>query len=181
MIPLMLAVSLSVAISRRISRHSMVEQQMMDEGYVEAKESSDPLANVKGAEAMTKNPLTVSADVTLLDAIRAVAGTRHRMYPVTDGDGKFAGVLSLDVIERAARDCATSRSVRESLEQPKLVAVASEPVIDVVRRMQMNGADRAPVVDESRKIVGFISPSDILRARMQHITLEEEVPFEIFE
>jgi len=181
MIPLMLAVSLSVAISRRISRHSMVEQQMMDEGYVEAKESSDPLANVKVAEAMTKNPLMVCADATLLDAIRAVAGTRHRMYPVTDGDGKFAGVLSLDVIERAARDGGTSRSVRESLEQPKLVAVASEPVIDVVRRMQMNGADRAPVVDESRKIVGFISPSDILRARMQHITLEEEVPFEIFE
>jgi CBS domain-containing protein len=103
------------------------------------------------------------------------------MYPVADGDGKFAGVLPLEAIERAARDGATDRSVRESLEQPKLVAVASEPVIDVVRRMQMNGADRSPVVDESQRIVGFISPSDILRVRMRHVTPEEEAPFEIFQ
>jgi CIC family chloride channel protein len=34
-LPLMLAVSLAVAVSRRISKLSLVEQQMIDEGYVE--------------------------------------------------------------------------------------------------------------------------------------------------
>ena len=34
-LPLMLAVSLAVAVSRRISKLSLVEQQMIDEGYAE--------------------------------------------------------------------------------------------------------------------------------------------------
>ena len=42
-VPLMLAVSLSVAISRRISHLSVTEQQMIDEGHEEKKESVDPL------------------------------------------------------------------------------------------------------------------------------------------
>jgi CIC family chloride channel protein len=183
MIPLMLAVSLSVAVSRRISRYSMVEQQMIDEGYMEAKESSDPLANVRVSDAMTGSPKTVSADLSLLDATRAVAGTHHRMYPVTGGDGSFLGVLTRDAIERAAREDALDRPVRDHIEQPRVVAVASELVIEVVRRMQLNGADRAPVIDsqQSGKIVGFISPSDILRTRMRHSPAQEERPFEIFE
>ena len=183
MIPLMLAVSLSVAISRRISRYSMVEQQMIDEGYIEAKDAADPLANVRVADAMTRGVKVVTAGISLLDATRTVAGTHHRLYPVADGEGKLLGVLTRDAIEHAARENALDKLVSEHIEQPKIVAVADEPVIDVVRRMQLSGADRAPVVDgeQSLRIVGFISPSDILRARMRHSPAQEERPFEIFE
>lgn len=184
MIPLMLSVSLSIAVSRRISRHSMVEQQMIDEGFIEAEGSSDPLSNVQVADAMTRQPRVVSAEMTLLDAARAVAGTRHRMYPVVDAEGRFLGVLSRDAIENAARDDETGGAVRDKIEQPRLVAVASELVIELVRRMQMSGADRSPVIDgeQSRKVVGFVSPTDILRVRMRHQTSsEKESPFEIFE
>jgi CIC family chloride channel protein len=183
MIPLMLAVSLSVAVSRRISPHSMVEQQMIDEGYIEANDAADPLANVRVTDAMTPNPISVRADVTLLDATRAIAGTRHRVYPVTDDDGTFLGVLSREVIEKAARENCLDRVVRDSMEQPKLVAVATELVVELVRRMQYSGADRSPVIDDeqSRKIVGFVSPADILRIRIRQLPAEEESPFEIFE
>jgi len=183
MIPLMLAVSLSVAISRRVSRHSMVEQQMIDEGYIEASESSDPLASARVSDVMTAHAITVSTGMTLLDAARAVAGSHHRFYPVTDGGAGLAGVLSRDSIERAAREGNSERPVSEYLEKPKLVAVASERVIELVKRMQLAGADRAPVIDsgQTRRVVGFISPADILRARMRRTPWEEESPFEIFE
>jgi chloride channel protein, CIC family len=183
MIPLMLAVSLSVAVSRRISAHSMVEQQMIDEGFMEARESSDPLANVRVSDAMTTNPRTVSPEMTLLEAARAVAGTRHRIYPVTDASGTLLGILTRDAIERAARENTIEQRVSESVQQPKLVAVASELVIELVRRMQLSGSDRSPVIDgeQSRKVVGFVSPSDILRVRLRQGSSEEESPFEIFE
>jgi CBS domain-containing protein len=69
------------------------------------------------------------------------------------------------------------------MEQPKLVAVATELVVELVRRMQYSGADRSPVIDDeqSRKIVGFVSPADILRIRIRQLPAEEESPFEIFE
>lgn len=183
MIPLMLAVSLSVMVSQRISRHSMVEQQMIDEGYIEAKESSDPLANVRVSEAMKAGPMTVSADVTLLDAARAVAGTHHRIYPVVDAEGRFAGVLSRESIENAARENTLDAAVRASIEQPKLIAIGSELLIDLVNRMQQHGTDRSPVIDseESRRVIGFISPSDILRVRLRQPKGEDESPFELFE
>jgi CIC family chloride channel protein len=183
MIPLMLVVSLSVAVSRRISAHSMVEQQMIDEGFIEAKESSDPLANVRVSEAMTTGPRTVSPEMTMLEAARVVAGTRHRIYPVTDSSGTFLGVLPREAIERAARENTIEQPVSEHIEQPRLIAVASELVIELVKRMQLSGMDRSPVIDgeESRKVVGFVSPSDILRIRLRQAPSEDESPFEIFE
>ena len=181
MIPLMLAVSLSVAISRQVSHHSIVEQQMIDEGYIEAKDSSDPLANSRVAEVMTPGVLTVTADMTLLDAARSVAGSHHRFYPVLDGERQLEDILSRDSIERAARENDMERPVREWIENPKLVAIATEQVIELVRRMQLAGTDRAPVIESehSRRVVGFVSPADILKARLSH-TVEEESPFEMF-
>jgi len=151
---------------------------MIDEGFIEAKESSDPLANVRVGDVMTPGATTVSIDMTLLEAVRAVAGSHHRFYPVTGDDGALAGVLSREVMERAPGE----QSVRESLERPALIAVASEPVIELVRRMQLSGADRAPVIadEQTRKVVGFVSPADLLRARLRQTTTDES-PFEIFE
>lgn len=183
MIPLMLAVSLSVSVSRRISRHSMVEQQMIDEGYVESGGASDPLANVRVSEAMRPSPMTVSADMTLLDAARSVAGTHHRVYPVLDGEGKLAGLLLREAIEQAAREGSMDRLVRDTTEQPKLVAIGTELVVELVRRMQFSGVDRCAVIDSEhgRQVIGFVSPSDILRVRLRQSSREEESPFEMFE
>jgi CIC family chloride channel protein len=182
-VPLMLAVSLSVAISRRISHRSVVEQQMIDEGYVEPRRRSDPLSGVNVARAMTPNPLKITDDLNLLGAARAVAGTRHKIYPVVDAEGRLAGIVTREAIDRCGREGAMERSVREITEAPSLVVTSEEQLIEVILRMQMSGADRCPVIDneQSRKVVGFLSPSDILRARMTSLSGEDTGVFEILE
>jgi CIC family chloride channel protein len=146
-LPLMLGVSIAVAISRRISPLSVVEQQMIDEGYVEGHESSDPLAGVKVSEAMTTDPLVV------LETAELPAAMTHRIYPVVDAEGRLAGI-----VQRGGG----------GIEQPALVANADDEVIDIVARMRMAGVDRCPVIDRAtRRVVGFLSPSDILRARIR--------------
>jgi CIC family chloride channel protein len=180
-IPLMLGVSLAVAISRRISKFSVVEQQMIDEGWVEGHDAADPLANVLAADAMTRDPVSMNANANVLEAVRSVAGTHHRFYPIVDDDGRLAGVIPRDAIDKVVREGGAERPLREIMEQPKLVASADENVIEVVRRMRMNGADRCPVVDASDRLVGFLSPGDILRARMQNAPAGEEEHFELFD
>ena len=146
-LPLMLGVSIAVAISRRISPLSVVEQQMIDEGYVEGHEAHDPLAGVKVSEAMTADPLVV------LESDEPPQTMTHRIYPVVDAEGRLAGIMRRD---------------GEGIEQPLLVANADDEVIDIVARMRMAGVDRCPVIDRAtRRVVGFLSPSDILRARMR--------------
>jgi CIC family chloride channel protein len=171
-VPLMLAVSLSVAVSRVISHHSMVEQQMLDEGWIEGHDAADPLAALVVSEAMTREPIVLSGGTAVGEALVA---TRHRVYPVVDEGGRLLGVVLRAALERG--DAASP--VSELLEQPRLVAAAREPLIEVVRRMQMRGADRCPVVDETRRVVGFLSPADILRARLTRTGPDEE-RFELF-
>lgn len=181
MIPLMLGVSLAVSISRRISRLSVVEQQMIDEGYDEAEESSDPLAHVTAADAMTRGPVVLDADATVRDALRAAGTQTHRYYPVADADQKLAGIVRRETLLAAATEGAERRT-RELMETPRLVAQADEPLIQVIKRMQLNGIDRCPVVEAgaSHRVVGFLSPSDILRARMQASGRAHADSFEFF-
>ncbi|MGZ7040739.1 MAG: chloride channel protein [Thermoanaerobaculia bacterium] len=181
-VPLMLAVSLSIAVSRRISRLSIVEQQMIDEGYIESHDGGDPLARVRAAEAMTERPLTIGADAPLADAARLAATAPHRAYPVVEGDGRLAGIVHRDALDRAVADGRGNVPVRELMEQPKLFATGGEELIELVRRMEMAGVDRCPVVDNDpmRRVIGFLSPSDILRARISR-SHAQEGEFELFE
>lgn len=181
-LPLMLGVSLAVAVSRRISRFSIVEQQMIDEGYVESREVSDPLVHVRTADAMTPAPLTIGAQLPLEEAARATLRTPHRFYPVVDAEGRLAGVVSRQALDRGL-DGGDGKVVADVTEQPKLVATGDEDVIEVVERMRLQGVDRCPVVDEleSRRVIGFLSPSDILRVRMTRLRRADDPDFEIFE
>jgi len=154
---------------------------MIDEGWVEGHDSADPLAHVSAADAMTRDPVAMNVNALLLDAVRGVAGTHHRFYPVVDDDRQLEGIVSRDAIDRAVREGGAERPLRDLLEEPKLVATADEDVIEVVRRMRLNGADRCPVIDDGRRLVGFLSPSDILQARMRAGVPEEEQQFELFE
>ncbi|MEO8379350.1 MAG: chloride channel protein [Acidobacteriota bacterium] len=181
-VPLMLGVSLAVAISRRVSRLSMVEQQMVDEGWVEEHAVNDPLSQVRVTQAMSANVVTLPRDASITDAARLTAGRRYLFYPIVAGDEALAGIVSRDAIKRAVADGRGDESVATLIEEAKLVAMADELVIDIVHRMPLRGVDRCPVVESnrSRRVVGFLSPSDILRIRMRRGAPASE-EFELFE
>jgi chloride channel protein, CIC family len=182
-VPLMLGVSLAIAISRRISRFSIVEQQMMDEGFVEGREAADPLARVVTGEAMSSALIAFAPDVPLLKALDITRRLRHRLFPVVDQDKRLLGIVSREALEAAPPESAPQMVVREVMERPKLVAAVSDDLISVVSRMRLNGVDRCPVVDDNtnNRLVGFLSPSDILRARQQASKPEHESSFDLFE
>lgn len=160
-VPLMLGVSLSVAVSRRISRHSIVEQQMIDEGWEEEQDFSDPLAGVRVAQTMTRDPLVLLGDARAAECAEVVTASRHRLFPVVE-EGRLLGVVARGVVLAAPPDAVMATMAAE----PPLVAGEDELVMDVIARMKERGVDRCPVIDAERRVVGFLSPSDILRARM---------------
>ena len=153
-LPLMLGVSLAVAISRSISKLSLVEQQMIDEGYIERR--------VIVEDAMKRDPIVVRGDARLADV-----PVGHLRYPVVDDDGRLTGVLSREAIEKRE----PTALVRDVMDSPRIVASVREPVADVIARMRIQGIDRCPVVDASGRVVGFLSPSDISRADEEEFTL----------
>ncbi len=181
-VPLMLAVSLSVAISRRISPSSIVEQQMRDEGYVETHDSFDPIAGVRVTQAMTHNPTTFRSDMPIGDCARVAAAAGHRIFPVCDENGRLVGIVSRNALDLALSGDEPVRLVGEIAEVPRLVVSAGDLVIDVVGKMRVAAVDRSVVIDDedSKNVVGFLSPSDILRVRMDS-PAPSDGAFEIFE
>lgn len=178
-VPLMLAVSLAIAVSRRISPISIVEQQMIDEGYIEGEHSGDPLAALRAAEVMSERPIVIPADATVEEAGRIRGSSSHHLYAVVNMESQIVGVASRELLDTAP----AHKKVREIMEQPKLVALGSQEVLELVKRMQIEGVDRCPVIDgeSSRRVIGFITPSDILRARIARSHREEDVAFDLFE
>jgi CIC family chloride channel protein len=168
-LPLMLAVAISTAISSRIAPLTLTEQQMIAEGYRERERREDPLGMLTVREVMSTSVHAFPAETPIARVIEMTAEGRHRQYPVISGDGALIGVLGAAAIIRQVRDARLDVTAGELIEQPKVVAREDEPLHDVVARMAMENVDRCPVVaaDGSRKVVGFLSPADLVRARFR--------------
>ena len=164
-LPLMLAVAVSISISRAISPHTLTEKQMLEEGWREPA-AADPMARMTVAEAMSTEVTMVTAEMKLVDVARDVS-KRHRQYPVVDRDGALLGLLPGTAIAAAIRESRPEETVGTSIEAVKLVVSPKDEILDVMRRMRAAGVDRAPVVDEDKRVVGFLSPSDMIRVRIR--------------
>jgi CIC family chloride channel protein len=174
-LPLMLSVALAMAVSRLVSPHNMVEQQMLEEGFVESDGALDPLSNALVSDVMSRSPIAVLASADVLSAARTVAGTRHHFYPVVDAEGRLAGLLGSDAIDEAVRSGKADAPV-SSLQTPApVVGREDEPVRRLVGRMARAGVTRCPVVtaDGSGLLAGFVSPADLLAARIRSARASE--------
>jgi chloride channel protein, CIC family len=164
-LPLMLAVAVSISISRAISPHTLTERQMLEEGWREPA-AADPMARMSVADAMSRDVTLVTAEMKLIDVARDMS-KRHRQYPVVDHHGALLGLLPGTAIAAAIRESRTAETVAGSIEAAKLVVSPDDELLDVMRRMRSAGVDRAPVVDKDKHVVGFLSPSDMIRVRIR--------------
>jgi CIC family chloride channel protein len=163
-LPVMLAVAIATSLSRRITPHSLTELQMHEEGFREAVEPNDPLSGLTAADVMSTSVVTVRADLSMLDAANGTSGKRHRAFPVVNEDGKLLGLLPSAAIE-AARAGAMDEMIAAHVQPSVVTANAGDDILDLIRRMAHAGVDRSPVIDDEGRVVGFISPGDLLRMR----------------
>jgi len=168
-LPLMLAVAVSTAISSRIAPLTLTEQQMIAEGYKEREVRADPLSKLVVADIMASPVQAFAADTPIAQVVQMTAERRHRQYPIVSADGALVGLLSGQAIITSVRDAKLDVTAGELMEQPPVVARADEPLHDVVARMAIENLDRCPVVapDGSKRVVGFLSPADLVRARFR--------------
>ncbi|HEX6177117.1 MAG TPA: chloride channel protein, partial [Thermoanaerobaculia bacterium] len=172
-LPLMLAVAVSTSLSRLISPHTLTEMQMAEEGW-RGSPTGDPLARALVSDAMSREVVTVSPDARLID-IAANVSQRHNQYPVVDRDGRLLGLLSGKSIAEAVRGSDPEKTVASVVEAAKLVVRPEDSIPEVIRRMHAAGIDRCPVIDEEKRVVGFISPSDMIGVRLRSSSEDDTI------
>jgi CIC family chloride channel protein len=166
--PLMLAVALSSLVARRVSEATLVEQQLEAHGLKAAESHDDPLGRFCARDVMTVPPVTLFGTLTASESLAQTRVTPHPLYPVVDSEGLLLGVLPRDALEEAALK--TPAALLSLLARP-LVAVATpeEGLDHLAQRLAEAGQTRCPVVESAGRprVVGFIAPSDLLRARVR--------------
>lgn len=115
--------------------------------------------------------ISITADVTLSDAVALLARERIGAAPVVDADGGVAGVFSeRDVIRAlgAQGGAALDRTVGEAMAAPAITVTPDQPVIGALSLMTQRRFRHLPVVADGQ-LVGFVSIGDLVKYRIDRI------------
>ncbi len=123
------------------------------------------LAGVPVRQAMTPDPVTAPADLTVEDFLTSPPYRyRHSAFPVTDVAGAPVGLVTMDQakhVPEMRRDTVTVREIMLPLSRVT-VAGADDRLADLLPRMEPGAEHRVLVIDEGR-LTGIISSSDANR------------------
>ncbi len=129
---------------------------------------------------MSKDPITINDDTSMMKAIHLMKQNRFRRLPVLH-DGRLVGIVSDRDLKEASPSKATTLDVHElyyllaELQVKDImtrdpVTVSPEATVeDAAQLMLENTISGLPVVDDQGKVVGILTQSDVFRAFM-HIT-----------
>jgi acetoin utilization protein AcuB len=127
---------------------------------------------------MTANPVTVTPDVSVTDALRLMNEKKIRRLPVLDAQGGLVGIVSDRDLLLASPSPATSLAVWEihdllakltveKIMTPQVITVTEEtPLEEAARVMADNRVGGLPVLREKR-LVGIISESDLFKTLLE--------------
>jgi CBS domain-containing protein len=135
---------------------------------------------------MSGDPITTTPDASALDALRTLLEAALRHLPVVDGAGRVVGVVSRDGISAALAlprgaggpapaELSRLREIRVAdvmSHEPETVGPDAS-IAEAADRMADRRIGCLPVVDPTRRLVGILSETDLLRALAMTLWTDE--------
>jgi acetoin utilization protein AcuB len=127
---------------------------------------------------MTHNPITLSPDVSIAEAMERMKREKVRRFPVVDKNRKLMGIITYQDLLHASPSTATSLSmweisyllaqvkVGEVMTRKVLTTTEDTPLEEAARLMVENQIGSLPVM-RNGLIVGIITESDIFRVFLE--------------
>jgi len=122
------------------------------------------VTKVKRSESgMIQNPITLTGEATLRDALKLMKDNHIGGIPIVDGTGNLTGIIT----NRDLRfEKNTSKKIKEAMTQNSLVT--GEIGTDLIKAegiLQKHKIEKLPIVDKKGKLVGLITYKDILKVK----------------
>jgi CIC family chloride channel protein len=172
LLPLLLGCAAAYLVALLSSRFSLLTEKLARrEGSVHTEYAVDHLAHVLVRDAASREVVSISSARTLGEVrswLTAIGSDKraasHQGFPILDEQSLLVGVVT----RRDLFDTTKSNDLPMSVLVKRRAAVVYEDntLRDAADHMVLEGVGRLPVVrrDNSRKVVGMISRSDLLRA-----------------
>jgi PDZ domain-containing secreted protein/Zn-dependent protease/CBS domain-containing protein len=134
------------------------------QGESQAAALQEAMRGLRVGDLMTRDPITVEPGMPLDRFLESmVHGRGHTTYPVADAN-RVHGLVSLRQAAAVPADRRSTRTVAEEMwPSDEIQVVHPEQSIDQVFEALTDGPRRAVVVDDGR-VVGILSPADVMRA-----------------
>jgi len=169
-LPLMIGSGLAYLLSDKISSGSIYDRLLAYQGihlHVTPSEAN-PWANLTAEDLMQRRVETLSATMTVPEALEAFSRSHHRGFPVLH-QGKLVGIITQTDLGDKTQTRSQNLLLRDIMT-PDPVTVTPESslphVLDLLNRLKVS---RIPVTD-GNKLVGIITRGDIIRAESERLS-----------
>ena len=148
-----------------------------------------PLAGLTGKVAqtpvwafMTQPVITVRGETPVDEVVTTALGGGVRTVPVVNGQGMVIGIVTDHDLRRSGIDCSLSLlknmrngeralvlaglhnwQAQDVMSAPVATVTHRTPLLDVLKQMKLQRLKRLPVVDDSGRLAGIVTRSDVLR------------------
>ena len=135
-------------------------------------------------ERMTRNPVTITPDASLDEALELMRQKRVRRLPVLDEEGRLVGIVSEMDLLYASPSPATTLSVFEMhyllgrirvgdvMTREVITVTEQTPLEEAARIMADNKIGGLPVVDDG-KLIGIITETDLFKIFLELLGARE--------
>ncbi len=116
-------------------------------------------------DLMTRGPITVQPDTTILDAVRLMRERNISCLPVTKGDSLVGMMTDGDLRDRVlAESLPTDRPVREVMTPDPISLPTDALAFDALVTMMQREISHLPVTEDDR-LVGILTHTNLVRAQ----------------
>jgi CBS domain-containing protein len=120
---------------------------------------------------MTRDPLVVRPEDSVVEAARHLAENDIRRLPVVD-DGSLVGIVSVADIIRVISDLEIKRPIERYFEMATVALWDEMPLPVAGAVMEYANVQASPVIDSDLNLVGIISDRDLINASVIEDSLE---------
>lgn len=175
-LPLMIANTVAYMLARRRRPIPIYEALLEQDGLhlPHTQRAASTLSSFLVREAMTTELVTLPAEISVTEALVRIKNHPFSLFPVVEGEHDLVGVISEARLRRRVAEGKGEERVRDQAREEEVVH-ADRPLVDAVADMARLRMRQMVVVapDASRRLVGVLAMSDVMRAHARAASGEE--------
>ena len=172
LLPLILCATVAYGVTRIREKYSIYTKRIAQSGDLLTHDSDQAVLTLLHTRDLVRDKYPhVSPDDSLSGIREIVASSTVAVFPVVEPDGSFRGVLEMDDIRKymLSPEVQDSLLVRDLMHSAQDYVYEDEKMESVMRKFDVTGAWRLPVLDADGRYKGFISRSRILTAYREEL------------
>lgn len=172
LVPLIIGSTVSFGVTRIFEKYSIYTKRIAHNGELLTHDSDQAVLTLLKTKDLIRDKYPhVNIDSSLRDIIPIISGSNVAVYPVLDAEGKFQGLLDIDVLRKYMfrNDLYDKLHVRNIMRNPPAYVFEDEKLSDVLDKFDKTDSWRLPVVRDNMEYLGFISKSRILIAYREEL------------